>query len=44
MGNSVTDDLTEGRNYFDIISQNSSTNKIMKLVEGSIIVNPTVSS
>jgi hypothetical protein len=44
MGNSVTDDLTEGRNYFDIISQNSSTNKIMKLVEGSIIVNQTVSS
>ena len=44
MGNSVTDNLTEGRNYFYIISQNASTNKIMKLVEGSIIVNPTVSS
>ena len=43
MGSSISEDLSLGRNYFDIIIQNNSTNKIMKLVEGSIIVNQTVS-
>lgn len=43
MGSTTTDDLTLGRNYFDIVIQNNSSNKIMKLVEGTIIVNQTVS-
>lgn len=43
MGSSITEDLSSGRNYFDIIIQNNTTNKIMKLIEGSIIVNETVS-
>jgi hypothetical protein len=43
MASTITDDLTLGRNYFDIIIRNNTTNKTMKLVEGSIIVNQTVS-
>jgi hypothetical protein len=43
MGNTVTSDLDSGRNYFDIVIENSSTNKIMKLTEGSILVYDTIS-
>jgi len=43
MASTITDDLTLGRNYFDIVIRNNTTNKVMKLVEGSIIVNQTVS-
>jgi hypothetical protein len=44
MGSTITTNLTLGRNYFDIIIENNSSNKIMKLVEGTIIVSQTVSA
>lgn len=43
MGSSITENLSLGRNYFDIIIQNNNTDKIMKLIEGSVIVSQTVS-
>jgi len=43
MGATVTADLTAGRNYYDVIVTNNSTNKVTKVFEGSIIVSDTVS-
>lgn len=43
MGSTVTADLDLGRNYFDILLINNQTNKIVKLIEGSIIVNESAS-
>lgn len=43
MASSITSLLSSGRNYFDILLTKTSTNKVIKLVEGSIIVNETVS-
>jgi hypothetical protein len=43
MGNTITTDLDLGRNYFDIFLINNQTNKTIKLVEGSIIVNDSAS-
>ncbi len=43
MGSTLTTNLDLGRNYFDILLINNQTNKISKLVEGSIIVNESAS-
>ena len=43
MGNTITTDLDLGRNYFDIFLINNQTNKTIKLVEASIIVNDSAS-
>lgn len=43
MGSTITSDLDNGRNYFDIIIETNATDKIMKVVEGSILVYDTVS-
>jgi hypothetical protein len=43
MASSITSDLDNGRNYFDIIIETNSTDKLMKVVEGSILVYDTVS-
>jgi hypothetical protein len=39
-----TSGLTAGRNYYDLIITNSSTNKITKVFEGTAIVTDTVST
>lgn len=43
MASTITTNLDLGRNYFDIFLINNQTNKISKLVEGSIIVNESAS-
>jgi len=43
MGSTVTADLSEGRNYYDVILTHSSTGKITKIFEGMAMVNNTVS-
>jgi hypothetical protein len=42
MGSTVTADLTAGRNYYDVIITQVSTNKIQKVFEGTAIVSDTV--
>ena len=43
MASTITDDLTAGRNYYDVIITQSGTNKVTKVFEGTAIVNETVS-
>jgi hypothetical protein len=43
MGKTITENLPLGRNYFDVFLINNITNKTVKLVEGSIIVNDSAS-
>jgi len=43
MGSTVTSDLTEGRNYYDVIITHSGTGKVQKVFEGTAIVSNTVS-
>jgi hypothetical protein len=43
MGRSTTENLSLGRNYFDVFLINNITNKTVKLVEGNIIVNDSAS-
>jgi len=42
MGSTSTTDLTEGRNYYDIVITSPSST-ISKVIQGMAIVNPTVS-
>lgn len=43
MGSTVTSQLDEGRNYYDVIITQSGTGKIQKVFEGTAIVSNTVS-
>lgn len=43
MASSITSQLTEGRNYYDVILTHSSTGKIIKVFEGTAIVKPSIS-
>jgi hypothetical protein len=43
MGSSITADLDEGRNYYDVIITQSGSGKIQKVFEGTAIVSNTVS-
>ena len=43
MASTVTSQLSSGRNYYDVIIIESTTNKVKKIFEGTIIVNDTVS-
>lgn len=42
MASSITDTLSVGRNYYDVIVTNSNTGRKTKVFEGSIIVNDSV--
>jgi len=44
MGSTVTADLSEGRNYYDVILTHSSTGNIIKIFQGMAMVNNTVST
>ena len=43
MGSTHTDDLSAGRNYYDVIITHSSTGKVTKVFEGAALVKDTVS-
>jgi len=43
MASTITAELTAGRNYYDVIIINSSTNTTKKVFEGNAIVNETIS-
>lgn len=43
MDPNVTSQLSDGRNYYDIVVTNSATNHVTKVIEGTAIVNPSVS-
>jgi len=43
MASTITADLTDGRNYYDVIITQSSTGKKQKIFEGTVIVKNTVS-
>lgn len=43
MGSTNTDDLSAGRNYYDVIITHSSTGKVTKIFEGTALVKDTVS-
>ena len=43
MGSTNTDDLSAGRNYYDVIITHSVTGKITKVFEGMALVKETVS-
>lgn len=43
MSKTTTENLSLGRNYFDLFLINNNTNKTVKLVEGNIIVNDSAS-
>jgi hypothetical protein len=43
MASTITSQLSSGRNYYDVIIIESTTNKVKKIFEGTIIVNDTVS-
>ena len=43
MGSTHTDDLSAGRNHYDVIITNSVTGKITKVFEGMALVKDTVS-
>lgn len=43
MGSTVTAELDEGRNYYDVIITQSGTGKIVKVFEGMAFVSNTVS-
>lgn len=43
MGSTVTADLDEGRNYYDVIITQSGTGKVVKVFEGMVFVSNTVS-
>ena len=43
MGSTNTDDLSAGRNYYDVIITHSSTGKVTKVFEGAALVKDTVS-
>lgn len=43
MGYDVTSELSEGRNYYDIFIINNSTGEKTKVIQGSAIVNPSIS-
>ena len=43
MGRSDTSDLSSGRNYFDVFLQDVGTGNILKVVEGTIIVQDSIS-
>ncbi len=43
MGSTNTDDLSAGRNYYDVIITHSSTGKVTKIFEGAALVKDTVS-
>jgi len=43
MGSTVTADLSEGRNYYDVILTHASTGKVIKIFQGMAMVNDTVS-
>jgi len=44
MASTITADLSEGRNYYDVILTHSSTGKIIKIFQGMAMVNNTVST
>ena len=43
MGSTITAQLSEGRNYYDVILTHISTGKVTKVFEGTAIVKNTVS-
>lgn len=43
MGSTNTDDLSAGRNYYDVIITHSATGKVTKIFEGAALVKDTVS-
>lgn len=43
MDSSVTSQLSEGRNYYDIFIINSLSGEKTKVIEGSALVNPSIS-
>ena len=43
MGSSTSSELSEGRNYYDVIITQSGTGKVKKVFEGTAIVSETVS-
>ena len=43
MGSTNTDDLSAGRNYYDVIITHSSTGKVTMVFEGAALVKDTVS-
>lgn len=43
MASTITSLLSSGRNYYDVIITETTTNKVKKIFEGAIIVNETVS-
>lgn len=44
MGSTITAQLTEGRNYYDVILTSATTGKITKVFEGTAIVKPSIST
>jgi len=44
MGSTVTAELSDGRNYYDVILTHASTGKVTKIFQGMAFVNPTVST
>jgi len=43
MGSTITSDLTEGRNYYDVILTHATTGNVTKIFQGMAMVNNTVS-
>lgn len=43
MGSTNTDDLSAGRNYYDVIITHASTGKVTKVFEGAALVKDTIS-
>ena len=43
MGKTVTEQLTSGRNYYDVLLTSQTNNSTFKVVEGTIIVSDSVS-
>jgi len=44
MGNTVTNSLDPGRYYYDIVLTNNSTSKKTRVIEGMVLVSPSVST
>jgi len=44
MGSSMTSELSEGRNYYDIIIISNGYNQKTRVIEGMALVSPTVSA
>lgn len=44
MANTITNALTPGRYYYDVVITSVSTNKVQRIIEGMAIVTPSVST